>query len=227
VSISAIIVGAGTGRRIGGDQPKQYQPIAGKPVFYYTLKKFEDCPLVDEIVIVVAREWMPYVSNEIVDRFSIEKASKIVAGGKERQDSVRAGLQAVDSPKLVVIHDAVRPFISAEKLASVIRAGQEFKAAILAISTRDTVKTEKNGFVHSTPERSQLRLVQTPQVFEYDLLQTAYAQAESEDFVSTDDSALVERTGHKVKVVEGEANNIKITLPIDLKLAEILISEYG
>lgn len=225
MSVSAIIVGAGTGRRIGGELPKQYLPVAGKPLLYYTLKKFEECALIDDIVVVVAREWMSYVSSEIVDRFGVEKVRKIIEGGLERQDSVWAGLQAVDSPELVVVHDAVRPFVSVTKLEEVIEAGRKFKAAIMAVSARDTIKREKDGFVEMTPDRSQLRMVQTPQVFEYDLLRSAYEQGRRGNILSTDDSVLVERAGHKVKIVEGEADNIKITLPLDLKLAELLLSD--
>jgi len=225
VSVSAIIVGAGTGNRLGSDRPKQYLSVAGKPVLYYTLKKFEECAQVDAIIVVVARDWMVHVSTEIVDKFGFEKVRKVVDGGRERQDSVWAGLLATDSSEWVAIHDAVRPFISTRKLEEVIRAGKDFGGAILALPPRDTIKTEHDGFVESTPERKHLWAVQTPQVFEYELLRSAYRQAMSDNFVSTDDSALVERLGHKVKIVEGEANNIKITVPLDLKLAELIIEE--
>lgn len=227
MSVSAIIVGAGTGHRIGRDTPKQYLSVAGKPVFYYTLKRFEECALVDAIVVVVARDWMVHVGTEIVDKFGFEKVRKVVDGGSERQDSVWAGLQAMESSPWVAIHDAVRPFISARKLEEVIRAGQKFGAAILAVSPRDTIKTERDGFVDTTPARNQLRAVQTPQVFDYEILMSAYQKAIHDNVVSTDDSALVERMGHRVKIVEGESNNIKITVPLDLRLAEMLIQEEG
>lgn len=207
--------------------PKQYLPVGGKPIFYHTLKKFEACDLVDAIIVVVARDWMMHVSTEIVDKYGFQKVSKVVDGGGERQDSVRAGLQAAESSDWVAIHDAVRPFISTQKLEEVIQAGKKFGAAILAVPPRDTIKIEQSGFVETTPERNRLWAVQTPQVFGYEVLLSAYQQAMNDNFMSTDDSALVERMGHKVKIVEGEASNIKITVPLDLKLAEMIIEEQG
>ncbi|RMF62234.1 MAG: 2-C-methyl-D-erythritol 4-phosphate cytidylyltransferase [Calditrichaeota bacterium] len=224
MSTSAIIVAAGCGSRIGGELPKQYQNVCGKPLLFYALQKFEACPLIHDVVLSVAEAFLSYAANEIVDRFGFSKVKKIIAGGEKRQDSVYAGLNALEpGTKMVAIHDAARPFVSVEKIEEVIKAGQQHGAAILAIPAKDTIKTSRGGFVGKTPERDALWLVQTPQVFEYDLIRRAYEEAYKYGIYQTDDSALVERTGHPVKIVEGEPENLKITVPFDLKLAEMLL----
>lgn len=222
MTTAAIIVAAGQGSRIGGALPKQFQPVGGKPILSYTLKKFEDCSRIQDVVLVTAPEWKSYAAQEIVDRFDFRIVKKIVAGGQERQDSVFAGLKALDgSPEIVVIHDAVRPFVSLGKIEEVIEASEEHGAAILAVPPKDTIKTEKDGFVDKTLDRNFLWSVQTPQVFKYDLIMKAYKKAFEDGIYQTDDSALVERVGAKVKIVEGEHDNIKITTPADLQFAEM------
>jgi len=222
---AAIIVAAGQGSRVGGILPKQFQLVGGKPVLSYTLQKFEDCSRIQDVILVTASEWVTYTAQEIVDPFDFKKVKKIVAGGEQRQDSVFAGLKAMEDPAdFVAIHDAVRPFVSVEKLEAVIDACKEHDAAILAVPPKDTIKTEKSGFVDETPDRSFLWSVQTPQVFKYDLIIKAYQKAFEDAVYHTDDSALVERIGQKVKIVEGEHDNIKITVPMDLKWAEIKLT---
>jgi len=222
---AAIIVAAGQGSRIGGILPKQFQLVGGKPILSYTLQKFEDCSRIQDVILVTASEWVTYTAQEIVDPFDFKKVKKIVAGGEQRQDSVFAGLKAMEGPAdFVAIHDAVRPFVSVEKLEAVIDACKEHGAAILAVPPKDTIKTEKSGFVDETPDRSFLWSVQTPQVFKYDLIMKAYQKAFEDAVYHTDDSALVERIGKKVKIVEGEHDNIKITAPMDLKWAEIKLT---
>ncbi len=223
---AAIIVAAGQGSRVGGDLPKQFQPVSGKPVLSYTLQKFEDCSRIQDVVLVTSSEWVTYVAQEIVDQFDFNKVRKIVEGGKQRQDSVFAGLNALEGPPaFVAIHDAVRPFVSVEKIEAVIDACKEHGAAILAFPPKDTIKTEKSGFVDKTPDRSLLWSVQTPQVFKYDLIMKAYEKAFKDGVYQTDDSALVERIDGKVRIVEGDHDNIKITVPMDLKWAEIKLTE--
>lgn len=224
--VSAVIVAAGQGKRLQTSVPKQFYLIDGKPILFYTLSKFEACSRIDEIILVVAEDWLFHVSKEVVDKFEFHKIRKIVSGGQERQDSVFAGLKALDyKPDMVVIHDAVRPLVSIAKIKETIEACQAHGAAILAIPPADTVKVEKKGFVDRTLDRSKLWLVQTPQTFNYDLIMRAHKEAQKQKYYATDDSALVERLGHKVKIVPGEEINIKITRPMDLKLAEILLRE--
>ncbi|MFQ5824839.1 MAG: 2-C-methyl-D-erythritol 4-phosphate cytidylyltransferase [bacterium] len=223
--VSAIIVAAGRGHRMGGSVPKQFQSICGKPIFYYAVQKFEECTLIDEIVLVAAEDWLLYISQEIVNRFDLKKIRNIVAGGKERQDSVFAGLKALEGPPdLVAIHDAVRPFVSVEKIEETIKACQKYGAAILAVPPKETIKIEKAGFVDRTPSRKSLWSVQTPQIFKYDIIYNAHLNAFEKGVYETDDSALVERFGNSyIKIVKGEYNNIKITNPLDLKLAEFIL----
>lgn len=223
--ISAIIVAAGKGYRVGGSMPKQFQAIAGKPILVYTLLKFEECALIDDIVVVASEDWLLYVSQDIVDRFNFKKVKKLIAGGTERQDSVFAGLKVLNGPPdIVAVHDAVRPFISINKIEETIDACKKYDAAILAIQPTDTIKTDKAGFVDKTPFRNNLWSVQTPQVFKYNLIYQAYLKAFEQGLYDTDDSALVERLGHPVKIVKGEHRNIKITTPLDFQLAEVLLN---
>lgn len=204
--------------------PKQYQLLDGKPVLYHTLAKFESCPIIENILIVVAQEWMPYVSQGVVDRFDFDKVRKITAGGKTRQKSVYLGLKALDEPpEIVVIHDAVRPFVSVEKISETVHACREYGAAIIAVRPKDTIKTERDGFVENTLSRERLWAVQTPQAFRYDLILEAHRKALEMGIQKTDDAALAEAMGHRVKIVEGEHTNIKITVPLDLRFAELII----
>jgi len=223
--VSAIIVAAGAGQRFGGSIPKQYLSIGGKPVLYYTLQTFEQCAAIEEIVVVAAEEWLAHVTQVIVDRFGLAKVKKVVAGGNHRQDSVYAGLKALEGPPdIVAVHDAVRPFVSVAKVDEVVSACMKYGAAILAVPPKDTIKIEKDGFVEKTPFRDKLWSVQTPQVFRYDIILEAYARAYECGVYQTDDSALVERLGYPVKIVEGEEQNFKITVPLDLSLAEMILS---
>lgn len=222
--VSAIIVAAGQGRRIGGTLPKQFQLIRNKPVLYYTLEKFEKSELIDEVVLVVADDWLHYASRDIVDGFGFEKIRRIVSGGKERQDSVRHGLQAVDdSTDYVVIHDAARPFVSVAKINQAIETCAEFGAVVLALPPGDTIKVATNGMVEKTLDRNALWAVQTPQVFKLDIIQKAHTRAREQNIYATDDAALVEEFGYAVKIVEGEATNVKITTPFDLQVAELFL----
>lgn len=218
---AAIIVAGGRGHRIGSDLPKQFQPIAGKPLLYYTLSKFEAASSVEDVLLVVAREWLYYASQDVVDRYGFNKIRKIVAGGQERQDSVYEGLKALEEDtEYVLIHDAVRPFVSVEKIDEIAAAVREHEAAVLAVPPSDTVKMVRQGRVEKTLPRKSLWLVQTPQAFAAELIQRVYRQAMAEGFYATDDAALVERQGHPVVVVAGEPQNIKITRPVDLQIAE-------
>jgi 2-C-methyl-D-erythritol 4-phosphate cytidylyltransferase len=224
----AIIVAAGAGKRIKGELPKQFLTLGDKPILAHTIDKFERCDLIDQIILVVPEDYMGYCSQAIVDKFSFRKIKKIVCGGKERQDSVYLGLKACPgNSSIVAIHDGVRPFISSDKISESVRLCQTKKAVVLAISPKDTVKRAENGMVVTTLDRNKLCLVQTPQVFEYELILDAHQRAKEDGFVGTDDSALVERLGNQVTIMEGDYQNIKITTAADLMTAKRLLVKEG
>ncbi len=220
----AIIVAGGSGKRIEGKLPKQFLTLGDKPILAHTIGKFERCDLVDEIVLVVPEDHLGYCSQAIVEKYSLGKIRRIICGGKERQDSVYQGLKVCsDNTSMVAIHDGVRPLISTDKIADSIRLCQQKKAVIMAVPAKDTIKRVEEGSVVTTLDRKKLWLVQTPQVFEYKLILDAYEKAIFDNFRGTDDSALVERLGCEVAVLEGEYQNIKITTVEDLIIAEKLL----
>jgi len=222
--IAAIVVAAGQGRRFGGEIPKQFLRLRDRPILAYSLITFDHHPAVDNIVLVTAPSWKSYIEREIVARFKIRKVVAIVDGGQERQDSVAAGLAAVnEAPEFVVVHDAVRPLFSPQLLERVIAACLHADACIPAILPRDTVKHVKDDAVVRTLPREELRLAQTPQVFRREALINAFAHARRRGLLGTDEAALVEAAGGRVGWVEGEESNVKITTPLDLKIAEIFL----
>lgn len=224
MNVRAIIAAGGRGERMGGELPKQFIQIKKKPVLAYTVERFEKCGIIDEIVLVVPEEYVSLSSYQIVDVFNFRKIRKILSGGKERQDSVyKALLSLSGNTDIVVIHDGVRPFISSEKIAKSIEICKKEKAVILALPINETVKRVEDRFVITTLDREKLWVAQTPQTFEYKLILEAYKKAIEAGFIGTDDSSLVERLGFKVKVLEGEYENIKITTPEDLVLAEKIL----
>ncbi len=220
----AIIVGGGLGTRIKGDLPKQFMKLGDRPILAHTVHKFQACDLIDEIILVVPEDYMGHCSQAIVDKFDFKKVTKIVSGGKERQDSVYSGLTACPSnTSIVAIHDAVRPFISTERISESVNLCQRKKAVILAVRPKDTVKKGEGDSVVTTLDRAKLWLTQTPQVFEYKLILQAYQKAQEDGFLGTDDSVLVERLGREVAILEGDYENIKITTAQDLAIAERLM----
>jgi len=224
MNVRAIIAAGGRGERMGGDLPKQFIQIKKKPVLAYTLENFEKCKLIDEIILVVPEEYVGLCSYKVVDVFNFRKIRKIISGGKERQDSVyKALLSLPGNTDIVTIHDGVRPFISTEKIVKSIEMCQNDKAVILALPINETVKRVEDKFVITTLDREKLWVAQTPQTFEYKLILEAYKKAMQDGFIGTDDSSLVEWIGFKVKVLEGEYENIKITTPEDLVLAERIL----
>ncbi len=224
MKVKAIIAAGGRGERIGGILPKQFVEIKKKPVLAYTVEKFEKCELIDEIILVVPEDYMSFCSYNIVDVCDIKKVKRILSGGKERQDSVYKGLLALSrDTDIVLIHDGVRPFISTEKIGKSIEMCKKEKAVILALPVNDTVKRVDEEYVVTTLDREKLWIAQTPQTFEYKLILEAYKKAAENSFIGTDDSSLVERLGFKVRVLEGESQNIKITTPEDLVLAKRIL----
>ena len=225
---TAIVLAAGQGKRMGTKVQKQYLEIDGKPVLYYSLYAFEQSPIIDEIILVVGEGQAEYCHNEIVVKYGIHKVKKIVQGGAERYHSVWNGLQEVDGEGYVFIHDGARPFITEEILNRVYKDVQKCKACVVGMPVKDTIKlADQDGFVDETPERSLLWLIQTPQVFASSLVKEAYALLMEQNHIQvTDDAMVVEQMlGHKVKLTVGSYENIKITTPEDLDIAEVFVKK--
>lgn len=218
----AVIVAAGTASRMGGID-KVLAPLAGEPVIRHTVRAFQNCEAIREIVVVTRKELIPQV-EVLCDGFSKVKA--VVAGGSDRPASVRAGLRALSKQvKLAAIQDGARPLVSFEVIDRTVRAANTYGAAAPGVPVKDTVKIVRGGVVESTPDRASLQAVQTPQVFDIDLLKAALDNARKKQLPITDDCSAVELLGMSVKMVEGEERNIKITTPMDLHLAKMLMEE--
>lgn len=218
----AVIVAAGTASRMGGVD-KVMAPLAGEPMIRYSVRAFQECQVIREVVIVTRQDLMEKIAVLCKE---YPKVTAVVAGGNTRQESVELGLAALsDKVKVVAIHDGARPLITDEVIDRAVRAGSTYGAAIPAVPVKDTTKLVKGGVVADTPERSQLQAVQTPQVFDLDLLKAALKKAYDDEVTVTDDSGAVERIGMKVKVVSGDERNIKVTTPQDLKIAEVLLED--
>jgi len=223
--VAAIVVAAGQGTRFGSDIPKQFLLLQNRPIIVHALERLQSAAVISQIIIVVGKDWVPYIGREIVGRFNFDKISAIIPGGKERQDSVFAGLQALPTPhEVVIVHDAVRPLFSVNLLERVINGCHDFDACVPGLLPRDTVKRIDGDRIIETEPRESLRLVQTPQAFRYQRLLQSFEQAKATNFYSTDEAALVEKFGGKVGWVEGEETNLKITTPRDLQIAEIFCS---
>lgn len=226
-NVTAIIVSAGKGTRMGSEIPKQYMTIAGKTILDTTLYKFEKSKLIDEIILIVNKEDIDFVREEIACDY--DKVSMVLKGGKTRTESVYEGiLRLSENCKVVLIHDGVRPFISYRLINTCIEKAHKYKACIPVVDVVDTIKEVQNGCVKKTLDRSMLKAVQTPQAFDADLIRNCYNRAVNEDYDInfTDDASIVEYYGHEVKTVEGLSRNIKITTPLDLRIAEIFASIY-
>ena len=218
----AVIVAAGSASRMGGID-KVMAKLKGEPVIARTVGAFQECDAVAEIVIVTREDLILPITNLCSE---YPKVTAVVAGGKNRQESVGNGLKALSKGiKLAAIHDGARPLITWQLIDCCVRAANTYGAAAPAIPVKDTVKTVEGGIVVNTPDRSKLRAVQTPQVFDMDLLKGALLKAAQDGAEVTDDCSAVERLGMKVKIVEGDEKNLKITTPMDLKIAEMLLEE--
>ncbi|GAE89560.1 2-C-methyl-D-erythritol 4-phosphate cytidylyltransferase [Acetivibrio straminisolvens] len=225
ISVSAVVVAAGKGTRMNMDINKQYIKVGGIPVLARTLKVFEDCPLIDEVVLVVNNNDMFYCKENVVEAYGLKKVKMLVAGGAQRQDSVYNGLLQVNSESdIIIIHDGARPFINEEIIENCIEAAKEYGASTAAVHVKDTIKSaDSEGFAKETLERSTLWAIQTPQAFLRDIIMKAHKKASDEGFYGTDDTVLAERMGIRTKLVMGSYNNIKITTREDLTFAEALI----
>ena len=218
----AVIVAAGSASRMGGID-KVMAPLAGEPMIKRTVRMFQECDAVSEIVVVTRGDLIIPITNLCKD---YAKVTAVIAGGSSRQESVHLGLGALSGKvELAAIHDGARPLVTWQVIDRAIRAGNTYHAAAPAIPVKDTIKTVQGGVVVNTPDRSSLQAVQTPQVFDFDLIRGALKQAIDEDAPITDDCSAVERLGMSVKIVEGDERNIKVTTPMDLKIAEMLLEE--
>lgn len=221
---SAIIPASGQGKRLGSRTDKAFVDICGIPLIIRTLSVFQECNDITEIILVVRQNYIDKASD-LLKQYNITKPAKIVAGGNVRQDSVWNGLSAAaENCDIVVIHDAARPFITSKIISASIKSAAINKAVIAAIPVIDTIKISSDGTsIDSTPDRSNLFAVQTPQTFAIDTIKTAYKSAYNDGYYGTDDASLAERIGIKVKIIEGSYNNIKITTPNDLLTAESIL----
>ena len=222
---SALIPASGLGRRLNSQSGKAFALIAGEPLISYTLRAFQDSPQVDEIVLVVRPDELS-VTRDLVESRGFSKVKSITPGGEVRQDSVRNGLTEISADSdIVAIHDGARPLITRETIASTIEAARADGAAIAAVPVIDTIKSSLDGlFVNSTLDRETLYAVQTPQTFRRSIITEAYDRACADRFYGTDDACLVERLGVPVRIVRGSYENIKVTTPTDLRIAEALLA---
>ena len=218
----AVIVAAGSASRMGGID-KVMAPLGGEPMVVRTVRQFQNCDAIREIVIVTRADLMIPISDLC---HGFDKVKAVVVGGNSRDESVWQGLNALsDKVKLVAVQDGARPFADWQLIDRVVRCANSYGAAAPAIPVKDTIKIVKGGIVASTPNRSELQAVQTPQVFDFDLLRGALQNAKADGAAITDDCSAVERLGMSVRIVAGDEKNIKITTPLDLKIAELLLEE--
>ncbi len=211
---------------MGGSLEKQFMSLRGMPILAHTLRVFDQNTQVDGVVLVVAARQRHVLEEKVLEPYPCKKLLRVVNGGPERQDSVARGLEVVPSEcELVVVHDGARPLVSVDLVDSVLVAADSYGAALAAIPARDTVKRGKSGRVVATLEREELWLAQTPQAFHAALLRRAYEEVARTKVVVTDDAALVERLGVPAHLVLGSVENIKVTTPSDLIMAEALLAQ--
>ena len=230
----AIVLAAGSGSRMQTDVKKQYMEIGGKPLIYYSLKAFEGS-VIDDIVLVVSRGDVDYVKKEIVAKYGFDKVTAVVEGGLARYHSVRLGLQAAATNcDYAFIHDGARPFVDREIILRALQAVKEYKACVVGMPAKDTIKiADEKGFAATTPDRNLMWTIQTPQVFSYKMILELYQRLDRDegDMMAkginiTDDAMVVEYyTDTKVKLVEGSYDNIKITTPEDVAVAEAILAK--
>ncbi len=231
---TAIVLAAGQGKRMQSKVHKQYLLLQDKPVLFYALKAFEDS-FIDDIVLVVGKDEEEYCRKEIIDKYGFKKVRAIIEGGKERYHSVAYGIKAIQwECNYIFIHDGARPFISREILNRVFEQVKKNKACVVGMPVKDTVKiADEAGFVESTPNRARVWQIQTPQVFETEVISEAYSRLLTEEMrllsegVTVTDDAMVVEYFMKlpVKLVEGSYQNIKITTPEDLEIARSFLQE--
>ena len=225
---TAIVLAAGQGKRMNSKVQKQFLLIKGKPVLYYSLSCFQNSREIEEIIVVTGKDSINFCKQEIIEAYGFSKVKAVIAGGRERYDSVYAGLCACDDSDYVFIHDGARPFLTED----MIRRGKEAVlasgACVIGMPSKDTIKiADENGMVASTPSRSLVWNIQTPQIFSYAAIREAYERARQQNMADiTDDAMVMERFGNtKIKLVEGSYENIKITTPEDILVAEKILEK--
>ena len=223
--ISAIILAGGKGKRMNSSISKQFIEIKGKPIIYYTIKKFNDNKKIDNIIVVLSQEEIDYFKENILKKYDL-KVDKIVVGGAERQDSVYNGLKSLENSEtdIVLIHDGARPFISDRIIDEGIKYAAIYGACAPGVMPKDTIKIkDENNFSINTPNRETLVSIQTPQVFKFSEILECHKKVQIDKLVVTDDTMVAEKYGNKVYLYDGEYTNIKVTTPEDLILGEKLI----
>ncbi len=224
-----IIPAAGSGKRFGGELPKQFVELSGIPVIIRTLQRFDDCSEITAIIIAINSELKDLLTEQI-DKFAIKKEILFADGGVQRQDSVFNALQtsAAQSSDIILVHDAVRPFIDGDFIRKIIKLSEEFGAVVPALIPKETLKiADSENFVLSTPDRSKLFSIQTPQGFRSEILIKSYNTTIKGTEIFTDDASVAESAGYKVKITEGMEENIKITSPFDFEIAKLILKRWG
>ncbi|NLV89382.1 MAG: 2-C-methyl-D-erythritol 4-phosphate cytidylyltransferase [Tissierellia bacterium] len=225
--VSVIIAAAGMSNRMGSKINKQFIAVGGKPILAHTIEKFERSRYIDEIILVAKEEEIEYCRKEIVKKYKFKKVTNIIRGGKERQDSVYNGILALNEKSdIVLVHDGARPFVKLENIEDGIKGVEKYGACVIGVPVTDTIKVVgEDNVISNTPRRDLLWAAQTPQCFFKEILIKGYEKALSDGYLGTDDSSIVERVGYDVKMIMGSYENIKITTPEDIILAESLIKE--
>ncbi|WP_252504735.1 2-C-methyl-D-erythritol 4-phosphate cytidylyltransferase [Sporosarcina sp. Marseille-Q4943] len=221
---TVLLPAAGSGRRMGAGFNKLFLEMAGKPILMHTLQVFEQDPACSGMILSVKEEEKREIEG-MLERFGITKVTALVEGGAERQQSVAACIRAHKAGGIVLVHDAARPFIKQDVIGELVDVADEYGAAIAGVQVKDTMKVAPGGIVEETVDRSKLWAIQTPQAFRYDLLKEASDKAEAEGFLGTDESMIVERLGHPVRVVESTYDNVKMTTKEDLLFGEVLLKQ--
>ncbi len=222
----AIIVAGGRGKRMGPGPSKQYLPLLGKPVLAHVLEAFEKARKVDEVILVVGPGEEEYCKEEIVDRYGYSKVTKIVPGGETRQDSVFSGIKNLPrEAETVMIHDGARPLIRSHDIETTFAQLKGYDGVVLGAPVTETIKLVKEGIIKSTLDRSEIWAAQTPQLFNADVIIASYEAAVNDGASFTDDSALAERLGYRIKMADGSYENIKITTEKDMILAEMILKK--
>jgi 2-C-methyl-D-erythritol 4-phosphate cytidylyltransferase len=223
--VTALVPAAGMGKRMGKAVAKQFLPLGDKPMLAHTLLAFQRAPEIDEIIPILSEEDMETCLRDVIEAFHLTKVKTLVVGGKERQDSVYNGIQRLEKDAVVIlVHDGVRPFVTHEMIRECVESARKGECVAVGVPLKDTIKeVDSKGIVHQTLERSRLWAIQTPQAFPAKVLRKAYDESYKNNVYGTDDSTLVERSGTKVRVLLGSYENIKITTPEDLILAEEIL----
>ena len=223
--VTALVPAAGMGKRMGKAVAKQFLPLGGKPMLAHTLLAFQRSPEIDEIIPILSEEDMETCLRDVIEAFHLTKVKTLVVGGKERQDSVYNGIRKLEKDAAVIlVHDGVRPFVTHEMIRECVESARKGECVAVGVPLKDTVKeVDSKGIVLQTLERSRLWAIQTPQAFPVKVLRKAYDESYKNKVYGTDDATLVERSGTRVRVLMGSYENIKITTPEDLILAEEIL----